>query len=284
MHRAHHYHKGRKEIMPFAIQEDMLPGSTPMQQFQAAQSLGLTGIEVWADGLHERVTRLAEAMQETGVKIAAVNMGRLTGYISMDPREREQAIERLRVAMADAADLGTEYVIVTPHFGPSILPDLTPFRTTPQLEGEMFVWFLRLVNDLATAMGVVMCIQPVNRYESEFFNTVTEAGQFCQQINDHPGVGIAAHLFHVAMEEMDVYGSLQANATRIKYMHLCDSNGRLPGRGLIDFGRVADTIKQMNYTGWLSLTTGKAGENREWANQIRTALPGVLGFLQDKGF
>ena len=270
--------------MPFAIQEDMLPGSTPLQQFQAAQLLGLAGIEVWADGLHERVMPLAEAIQETGLRIAAVNMGRLTGYISPHRREREYAIERLRVAMADAADLGTEYVIVTPHFGPSILPDLTPFRTTPQLEGEMFVWFLRLVNDLATAMGVVLCIQPVNRYESEFFNTVTEAGQFCQQINDHPGVGIAPNLFHMAMEDFDFPSVLQANAARIKYMTLCDSNGRLPSRGLIDFGSVADTLTQMNYTGWLSLTTGKAGENREYANLIRGALPGVLGFLQDKGF
>lgn len=270
--------------MPFAIQEDMLPGSTPLQQFQAAQMLGLMGVEVWAAGLHERVMPLAEAMQETGVKIAAVNMGRLTGYISVSRREREQAIERLRIAMTDAADLGTEYVIVTPHFGPSILPDLTPFRTTSQLEGEMFVWFLRLVNDLATAMGVVLCIQPVNRYESDFFNTVTDAGQFCQQINDHPGVGIAPHLFHMAMEDVDFYNVLQANAARIKYMTLCDSNGRLPGRGLIDFGRMADTLKQMNYTGWLSLTTGKAGENREWANQICSVLPGVLGFLQQAGF
>lgn len=269
--------------MPFAIQEDMLSGSTPMQQFQAAQRLGLTGVEVWADGLHERVMPLAEAVQETGVKIAAVNMGRLTGYISPERREREIAIERLRVAMGDAADLGTEYLIVTPHFGLSRLPDLTPFRNTPQLEGEMFVWFLRVVNDLATAMGVVLCIQPVNRYESEFFNTVTEAGQFCQQINDHPGVGIAPHLFHMAMEDFDFPNVLREQASRIKYMTLCDSNGRLPSRGLIDFGRVATTLKEMNYTGWLSLTTGKAGENREYANLIRGALPGVLGFLQAQG-
>jgi len=270
--------------MPFAIQEDMLAGRTPMQQFQAAQALGIAGVEVWAAGLHERVMPLAEAMQETGVKIAAVNMGRLTGYISPHRIEREQAIERLRVAMGDAADLATQSVIVTPHFGPSLLPDLTPFRTTPQLEGEMFVWFLRVVNDLATAMGVVLCIQPVNRYESDFFNTVTEAGQFCQQINDHPGVGIAPHLFHMAMEDFDLYQSLLSNAARIKHITLSDSNRRLPGRGLIDFGRVANILKQMNYTGWLSLTTGKAGENREWANTIRGALPGVLAFLQEKGF
>ncbi|NJR12414.1 hypothetical protein HC776_00535, partial [bacterium] len=109
-------------------------------------------------------------------------MGALTGYISEKRYERERAIERLRVAMSDAADLGAHTVILTPHFGPSRLPDLTPFRTTPQLEGEMFVWFLRLVNDLATALGVVLCIQPVNRYESEFFNTVEQAAQFCQQI------------------------------------------------------------------------------------------------------
>ena len=281
--------------MPFAIQEDMLPGSTPMQQFQAAHMLGLTGVEVWASGLHERVMPLAEAMQETGVKIAAVNMGisishAPLGVLSPSLHDREQAIEHLRIAMADAADLGAQHVIMTPYTpGQHMasgrqLPDLRPFRTKEQLQGEMFVWFLRLVNDLATAMGVVLRIQPVNRYESDFFNTVEQAGLYCQQINDHPGVGIAPHLFHMAMEEQDLYGVLQTNAPRIKYMHLCDSNGRLPGRGLIDFARVADTLKQMNYTGWLSLTTGKAGENREFANLIRGALPGVLSFLQQSGF
>ena len=49
--------------MPFAIQEDMLSGSTPMQQFQAAQALGLAGVEVWADGLHARVMPFAEVKE-----------------------------------------------------------------------------------------------------------------------------------------------------------------------------------------------------------------------------
>lgn len=270
--------------MPIAIQEDMLPGSTPHQQFQAAKALGLAGVEVWAEGLHSRVMELMDAAQAADIKISAVNMGSLTGYISPVRHEREMAIERLRIAMTDAADLGAQHVILTPHFGPSRLPDLTPFRNTPQLEGEMFIWFLRLVNDLATALGVVLCIQPVNRYESEFFNTVSEAVQFCQQINDHPGVGIAPHLFHMAMEEFDFYSVLHSHAPRISYLTLCDSNGRLPGRGLIDFGRIAQTLQQAHYTGWLSLTTGKAGQNRDNATAIRGIMPGVLGFLQQQGF
>ncbi|NJR12413.1 hypothetical protein HC776_00530 [bacterium] len=62
--------------MPFAIQEDMLTGSTPLQQFQAAHALGVQGVEVWAEGLHERVMPLMHAAQETDVKLRRSTWGR----------------------------------------------------------------------------------------------------------------------------------------------------------------------------------------------------------------
>ena len=65
--------------MPIAIQEDLLSGNSLLQKFQHAQALGVPGIEFWGAGLTAKVPDIARAMQETGVRAAAVNHGAWAG-------------------------------------------------------------------------------------------------------------------------------------------------------------------------------------------------------------
>lgn len=261
----------------------MLPGNTMLERFENAKKAGLSGIELWAEGLPDRILEVAAAMDTTGIAIAAVNMGRTDGYIAASFDERQQAIKRLQAAMECAADLQTETVVFVPQWGDSGLPDLTPFRSKPELEAEMYIWFLRTVNDLATAMGVVIAMQPVNRYESTFLNTLMQAGRYCDEIQRHPGVRIAPHLFHAALEEIDIPAALRQQGELMVYFHLSDSNHRLPGRGLLDFAAIADTFKAMHYTGWLTLTAGTPGHNQPNAAEIYAALPMCLEALKAAG-
>jgi sugar phosphate isomerase/epimerase len=269
--------------MKFAIQEDMLPGRSTLERFENARRAGLSGVELWAENLPERVLEIAAAMDATGLQIAAVNMGRADGYIAVSFDERQQAIKRLQSAMECACDLRAESVIFVPQYGESTLPDLTPFRTKAELEVEMYIWFLRTVNDLATAMGVVLCMQPVNRYESTFLNTISQAVHYCDEIKHHPGVRIAANLFHMALEEVDIPGVLRQHGELIDYVHLGDSNHRLPGRGLLNFASIAEALHDINFAGWLTFTGGTPGQNQPNAAGIYGALPVSLAALKAAG-
>lgn len=249
--------------MPLAIHEQLLPGHTYQEKFAFARQCRLAGVELDGDGLSEKVLTVAAAMDATDMPIAAVNLTapHYADYIAPDKDRRLRAIDRLRQVMSAAGDLRAACVTIVPHYsvpGAASLPDLTPFRTQADLEAEMFVWFLRTVNDLAAALDVVLCMQPVNRYESHFLNTIGQGAEFCAAIQHHPAVGIAPHLFHAALAEDDVFVALRDHAAAIKHLYLSDHQQRLPGTGWLNLDTLAATLRDMHYAGWLTITSADA--------------------------
>lgn len=269
--------------MRFAIQEDMLPGKSALERFQTARGLGFQGIEVWGAGLTERVLELAEAAERTGVVIAAVNHGRRGGLLDPDRELRERALAELRQSVVDGVDLGAAGVILVPHFSAPTLPDLTPFKSVEQLEYELLHNHLRTLSDYVYAMGIDLYIEPVNRYETHFINTLAEAVRVRRKIKDHPHIKIAADLFHMAMEERDTVAALRDHAGDLGYVHLADSNRRLPGQGMSDFSAVTGALKDAGYHGWLSLECGSPGHNAEYARHYLAELPAALDHLRRAG-
>jgi sugar phosphate isomerase/epimerase len=111
-----------------------------------------------------------------------------------------------------------------------------------------------------------------------------QAGRYCEEIKRHPGVRIAPHLFHMALEDFDLPGVLRQQGELISYLHVSDSNQRLPGRGFLNFPAIAEALREMNYSGWLTLTCGTPGANQPNAAGIYGALPMSLAILRDAGF
>lgn len=270
--------------MRLAIQEDMLSGKTTLERFQQAQRLGFKGIEVWGKGLTVRVPELVQAMQQTGVVVSAINHGRQGRLLDPDRTERERALAAFRQSVVDGVDLGAGGVVLVPHFGEPTLPDLTPYKSVVQLEYELLHNHLRTLSDYVYAMGIDLYIEPVNRYETHFMNTLADGIKARRKIKDHPHVKLCANLFHMAMEERSSLHALQDYASDIGYMHLADSNRRLPGQGMIDFGSLATTLNERGYVGWVALECGDPGNNAEFASYIAAELPAAVSRLQQTGW
>ncbi len=270
--------------MRLAIQEDMLPGKTTLERFQNAHTLGFTGVEVWGKGLTPRVPELAEASAHTSLAVSAVNHGRQGRLLDPDRAERERALAAFRQSVVDGVDLGAAGVILVPHFAEATLPDLTPYKSVVQLEYEMLHNHLRTLSDYVYAIGIDLYIEPINRYETHFLNTLADAIKVRRKIKDHPHVKLNADLFHMAMEEQNSLQALRDYATDIGYIHLSDSNRRLPGQGMIDFEALGAVLKDTGYNGWLALECGNPGQNAEYANQFMADLPASLGYLRQAGF
>lgn len=266
--------------MSIAVQEGLLPGKNTIERFKAAQQLGFAGVEIEAAGLDERILDYAQAIDATGVRVAAVSLGQVAGYLSPEMPEREAAISRLREAMANAVDLLAEDVIFVPHFGAPVVPDLRPHRSALELETELMIWLLRTVSDLAYALGVKLHMQPRCRYETHFMTTPGDAIRFCKEIKDHEHIRIAPHTFHVAMEEAQPYAALASAADRTGYLNLADSNGLIPGMGLLDFAQVKDAIA--GYSGWV--TVSAANVSHHHLNTIHANLPECVALLQRLDF
>jgi sugar phosphate isomerase/epimerase len=237
--------------MPIAAQEHLLSGRTIMDKWMNARALGLEGVEVKAQNLTARVPDIAAAIEATGVRVAAVNLGQSDGYLSPERDTREAAISAMRQAMADAVDLNAAHVIFVPHFGSARMPDLTPYRSPIELDAEMMIWLLRTVSDLAYAMDIELDMMPVNHYETYFMTRLEHAVRFRRKIKDHAHIKIAANLFHTALEETDWLGTLREHLPHIGYIQLAEHNCRLPGQGVLNFTALASVLS--DYSGWLSL-------------------------------
>lgn len=270
--------------MRLAIQEDMLPGRSLLEKCELARRLGFHGIEFWGRGLTDRAPEVVAALRQTGLAASAVNHGRQGDLLHPDRLTREAALADLRRSVVDAVDIGAEGVIVVPHFGPPVLPDLTPYKSAMQLEYELLHNHLRTLSDYVYAMGCSLYIEPVNRYETAFLNTLADGARVRHKIKDHPHIKLAADLFHMALEETDLLQSLRDNAADIGYIHLADHNRRLPGRGLLDFSLIAVTLKQVDYHGWVTLECGEPGQNQLNAHQIAGDLPASLELLKRAGW
>lgn len=246
-----------------AIQEDMLPGRTVHERLSNAKALGLSGVEFWAEGLDDRVPNIADALEATGLSACGINLGLSDGYLSPDLHTREEAIGKMRQAMATATDLEADYVSFVPHYGVATMPDLTPHSSPADLQKEMMIWLLRTVSDLAYAIGTLLVMQPINHYETAFMTRMEQAKFFRKKIKDHEDVKIAPNLFHMAMEEDNLIASLQDYQDDIGMIYLADSNRRLPGQGFLPWDTIGTTLKQMNYEGWLVLECGQPGKNHD---------------------
>ncbi|MCB9457348.1 MAG: sugar phosphate isomerase/epimerase [Anaerolineaceae bacterium] len=270
--------------MQLAIQEDMLPGRTILEKFQQAKKLGLDGIEFWGYGLTAKVPEIAAAIEQTGVVAASVNHGRQGRLLSPDRVEREAALEALRQSIVNAVDIGAQGVIVAPHFGPSIVPDFTPYKSVRQLEYELLHNHLRSLADYVYAIGVELYIEPINRYETAFLNTLADAAEVRRLVKNHPHVKIVADLFHMALEEHNMATALREFGADIGHVHLADSNRRLPGHGLIDFAGMAAALTAAGYTGWAAFECGEPGANQGRAGAYWADLPASIALLKTAGF
>ena len=125
--------------MKIAIQESALPGETVLQKLQNAQKIGIRGVEFAAEGLHQRIDEILGAREATGVQAAAVDAG-ATHLLHPDFNQRDKAIVTLRTAMTDALDIGADGVVFIPHYSTSaVLPDLRPYKSAVEMEGELLV-------------------------------------------------------------------------------------------------------------------------------------------------
>lgn len=105
----------------------------------------------------------------------------------------------------------------------------------------------------AQKKGVCLALEPLNRFESDFINNVEEGLHFMQLLS-HPAVGLLLDTFHINIEESSwtqPFRTVSA-AKKLFHVHLGDNNRLPPGKGLIDFPAIVKTLRELNYTGYLS--------------------------------
>jgi 5-keto-L-gluconate epimerase len=106
--------------------------------------------------------------------------------------------------------------------------------------------------DTAAESGVLVLLEPLNRYESDYMNTQQEVMSVIKQ-SGFKNVKVLADTFHMNIEEVDICESLRKTGTNsLGYVHLVDSNRCGPGMGHIPMKEILKSLKEIDYNGFLS--------------------------------
>jgi D-psicose/D-tagatose/L-ribulose 3-epimerase len=166
--------------------------------------------------------------------------------ISPDPAIRQAAILHLRRCIHTAAETGAS-LLGGPLFAPiGYLPAHRSTRDEWQWAVEAFA---SLQSDLDDT-GLALSIEPVNRSETFFLRTASDAVRLCDAVGNS-SIGITIDTFHANIEELSTPSSIRAAGSHVKHIHLSESDRGPLGRGHIQFDQIIRALRDIDYDGYL---------------------------------
>ncbi len=110
---------------------------------------------------------------------------------------------------------------------------------------------LREICRLAEDRDVMVYLEAINRYESDFPVTAAQTVEVLDEV-DAPNLKVLLDTFHMNIEEADIASAIRATGDRLGHMHLVDSNRQAPGHGHVDLKQVIGALREIGYEGYLS--------------------------------
>jgi len=230
------------------------------EALERVAALGYDGVELAIrDPGEVEGTRLAERCAHLGLPVVALGTGQAylhegLALAAADGGVRRAAVERLVQHVRLASVLNT--VPRAPAAGVQVIVGLIRGQAG-QARAQAERWLqegLRPVLKAADEAGAGVVLEPVNRYESDWLNTLEEAGALIERVG-HPRLGLLADTFHMNIEERSIEDSLRSFARYLRHVHVADSNRRPPGLGHLNFRRILQVLWEVGYQGYLSAET-----------------------------
>ncbi|MBC8534832.1 sugar phosphate isomerase/epimerase family protein [Yeguia hominis] len=106
----------------------------------------------------------------------------------------------------------------------------------------------QVMGKTAQALGINMCLEVVNRFETPVLNTAEEAVRFCHEVGN-PNVQILLDTFHMNIEEDNQADAIRTAGTLLGHLHVGEGNRKLPGQGSLPWGEIGQALRDIGYTG-----------------------------------
>jgi sugar phosphate isomerase/epimerase len=132
---------------------------------------------------------------------------------------------------------------------------------------NQFISLCKKIAPIAKKYDVVISLEPLNKKECNFINSVAEGGEIVEAVN-HKNFRLLADLYHMLMENES-----PANITKYGHLlyhtHIAEKNGRsAPGVNNEDFTPYFKALKEVNYKGRMAIECS-------WKNLGEQAAPAL---------
>ncbi len=140
---------------------------------------------------------------------------------------------------------------------------------------RQFVRLLRQMGPVAGTYGVTVVIEPLNRSECNFINTVAEGAGIVTEAG-HPNIRLLADIYHM-LRENEGPESLLAAGPLLRHCHIAEKEGRTPpGVAGDDFGPYFEALREIGYEGGISIECRWDDLTREISGAVRALKEQIL--------
>ncbi|SRR5581483_4996497 len=246
---------------------------------------GYDSIEIGGEPDKYDTKEVSKLLKENGLRCWGSVTLMFPGLDLIDARAevRDKTVQYCKDVIRMVRELdGCEITIV-----PSTVGKVVPMAS-PEEEWNWCVEGLKEVYAYGEQQGIVLALEPLNRFETNFLNRAEQAVALATAVG--PNCGVCLDCFHINIEEPDLYQSILNTGKRLVDFHIADNNRMAAGQGDYNWTKLIKTLDQAGYKNALTVEF-VASLDRTPVNPYPDALasadpsltPEQLKFIQDHG-
>ncbi|MCB9452846.1 MAG: TIM barrel protein [Anaerolineaceae bacterium] len=194
-----------------------------------------------------------------------------TGSI-LHPDDVDALVDGVAEAIATAREIGSKnLVLLEGVLGPNG-ETIHRIETNPVTRWITAYKALERVAKLAEEGGVTLCLEHLNTkidHVGYGIGRVEEAVSLVREVNS-PNLKITLDLYHAQVEEGNVIELIRKHINHVGLVHVADSPGRHePGTGELHYGRIAQVLNEVGYTGPVGFEGFPTGDSYAAMNIFR---------------
>ncbi len=268
--------------MRYAI-NNWIYGDEPLREtFARLSRYGYGGIELVGEPSRFQVTEVKELCEEFDLPVTSVLGWCIWGIpgrdlSSPDDDERRAAIRYGQECIDFAAEVGAPIVIVIPAAAGRTAPTGNPrseeeWHTGYQAEWKNAVDSIGQAAAYAAGRGVVLALEPINRYETFLVANLEQGLRFLSEVGAD-NLKLNLDTFHMNIEEKNLAETILRSGDLLVNMHVSDSNRQAPGRGHMDYAALLKALKQVDFQGAFVFEPVPPGSDPILLSQFSENLP-----------
>jgi D-psicose/D-tagatose/L-ribulose 3-epimerase len=110
------------------------------------------------------------------------------------------------------------------------------------------VGHLKNLSRYAEKRGRRICLEPLNRFETDFINTCDQGLKMIKDVGS-PALKLHLDTFHMNIEEKHLDGAIRKAGKQLAHLHACGSDRGTPGGDHTDWKSIAQALKAIRFNG-----------------------------------
>lgn len=162
------------------------------------------------------------------------------------PKAQKTGLAYLMKLVDQAVELGARSVVGPVYSAVGRAEAVPPAEYKKQW--QTVVKHLKTLCRHAEKRGVFICLEPLNRFETDFINTCDQGLKMLKAVGS-PALKLHLDTFHMNIEEKCPAEAIRKAGKHLGHFHACGSDRGTPGNDHIDWDCIAEALREVRYDG-----------------------------------